>query len=253
MVSNPNISLAHRVSLTLSTPALALSFTATALPAAPALSPDVFMDSSCVFSQLFPSNVTRTCCSCACPQGWEHGQVISRADRQCLLSSAVYGDRGFTTRAGREHCQGIFKAITWFDPYFGGIHVCVAESTSCSLEIWVWFLGMANMCVLFAGGKFSYSGPGGRALGQGRHCPNKVTCVTLSPELAVTPIESSMLSSNSWAVYTTVSILHKPWNGLQPLEQSISYWLGFQTTCMCMDCVQIHSEDLLMQSNSCTG
>lgn len=99
--------------------------------------------------------------------------------------------------------------------------MCVAESTSCSLEIWVWFLGMANMCVLFAGGKFSYSGPGGRALGQGRHCPNKVTCVTLSPELAVTPIESSMLSSNSWAVYTTVSILHKPWNGLQPLEQSI--------------------------------
>lgn len=51
-------------------------------------------------------------------------------------------------------------------------------------------------------------------------------CVMLSPELAVAHRESSLLSSNSWAVYPTVSILHKPWNGLQPLEQSISYCHG---------------------------
>lgn len=59
MVSNPSVSLALRVSLTLSTPTLALSFTATALPAARAPFPDVFMDSSCVFSQLFPPSVTQ--------------------------------------------------------------------------------------------------------------------------------------------------------------------------------------------------
>lgn len=52
MVNNLNVSLALRVSLTLPTPTLALSFTAAALP-------DVFMDSSCVFSQLFPPNVTQ--------------------------------------------------------------------------------------------------------------------------------------------------------------------------------------------------
>lgn len=213
MVSNPNVSLALRVRLTLSTPTLALSFTAAALPAAPAPFAHVFTDSSCDFLSFSLPVSPRTCCSSGCPQGWEHGQVT----QQRQLSSAVYGDWGFNTRAGREPLSGNFQShnLIWsiFWEYTG---VCC----------WVSFMHPGKSGVVPRNGqcvclvcwwKMSYSSPGVRALGQGAL---KVTWVTLSPELAHG--ESSLLSSNSWAVYSTVSILHKPWNGLQPLEQSIS-------------------------------
>lgn len=47
--------------------------------------------------------------------------------------------------------------------------------------------------------------------------------------------------------------LHKPWVVSNPCSRTSHTGMGLQTTCMYMDHVQIHSEDLLMQSNSCTG
>lgn len=51
-------------------------------------------------------------------------------------------------------------------------------------------------------------GPWSKSFGTGQAL--KVMCVMLSPELAVAHRESSLLSNNSWAVYTTVSFLHEP-------------------------------------------
>lgn len=51
-------------------------------------------------------------------------------------------------------------------------------------------------------------GPWSKSFGTGQAL--KVMCVILSPELAVAHRESSLLSNNSWAVYTTVSFLHEP-------------------------------------------
>lgn len=205
MVSNPSVSLALRVSLTLSTPTLALSFTATALPAACAPFPDVFMDSSCVFSQLFPPNVTQDwCCSCGCPQGWEHGQVISRADQPWHLSSAAYGDWGFNSQAGSDPLSGNFQShdLIW-SIYWEYTGLCC----------WVSFMHLGNLgviprngqcvCVLFCWRKISCSGPGARALGQGKRLR---WCVSCCPQSLQLPTESLPCSATIPGQSTPLSL-----------------------------------------------
>lgn len=216
MVSNPNVSLALRVRLTLSTPTLALSFTAAALPAAPAPFAHVFMDSSCDFLSFSLPVSPRTCCSCGCPQGWEHGQVISRAAQRCQLPSAAYGDWAFNTWAGREPLSGNFQShnLIWsiFWEYTG---VCC----------WVSFMHLGDLgvvprngqCVcVVCWGRISYSGPGVRALGQGRHlrwhgsrCPQGLQLPTDSlPCSAAVPGQFTALSP----FFTNHGMVSSPWS-----------------------------------------
>lgn len=192
----------------------------------------------------------RTCCSCGCPQGWEHGQVISRADQPWHLSSAAYGDWGFNSQAGSDPLSGNFQShdLIW-SIYWEYTGLCC----------WVSFMHLGNLgviprngqcvCVLFCWRKISSSGPGARALGQGKRLR---WCVSCCPQSLQLPTESLPCSATIPGQSTPLSLFftNHEWSPTLVAEHLILA-RGLQTTCMYMDHVRIHSEDLLMQSNSC--
>lgn len=152
MASSWNASLVLTVGLTASSRALAVSVSA-ALSTACVPSPGVFAHSSCVFSQPFCSNVT-----CRHPQGWEHGQVISRAGWTGLVCPLqLMGTEVLTEEQSVPHHQGILESTQTIlpYPYLGSIQVCVAEWASCVLGIPVCgSQKLPTCCLLFASGKY---------------------------------------------------------------------------------------------------
>lgn len=122
----------------------------------------------------------RTCCFCGYPQGWEHGQVISRADQQCHLSSA-HGDQGCNSWAGKELLSGNFRSCNLIWSMYWEYYRCVLLNQLLG-NLSVVPRNGQRVHVLFAGGNFLLR-PWSKSFGTREAL--KVTCVLLSSQLAV--------------------------------------------------------------------